>query len=203
MKEEQKRKVGILIFLLLLTIIFILFPSKQLTITPEEQEHYAGDILYDTISLSQKIKVPDNYQGLVFYVGTYMKVLEKGKIEVEIIDSNKKTIYKKNVDMKTVVDSAAVYLDATLEKDKIYTIMLSTKDIKKDMPITLYRIDNKNKEYRVQKNNEVQKNSLDIRYYYNTNSYFNLWYILLLSAIIYLYNCVNANNQKEKIENEK
>lgn len=202
MKEKNKvKKIKIIIFLLVLSIIFLLFPSKQLVIAPAEQEHYAGDTLYDSILISQDIKVPDNYKGLVFFVGTYMKVIEDGEIKVEIINSEEKTIYKKSIDMRTVVDSAAVYLDVSLEKNKLYTIKLKTNGIKKDMPITLYRIDNN--KYKAKQNNETEKNSLDIRYYYNKNSYFNIWYIPLLAAIIYVYNCLENTYSREVVKDEK
>lgn len=197
-KKQEKERVGIIIFLVLLTIIFILFPNKQLTITPEEIEHHAGDILYDSISLSQKIKVPENYEGIVFYVGTYMKVLEKGTINIEIIDSTAKTVYKKNIDIRTIVDSAAVYLNTSLKKGESYTIKIKTDQIKKNMPITLYKIDTKNEEYRVYKNGKIEKDSLDIRYYNYKNSYLNIWYIMLLVPIIYLYNCLHIKGGKIK-----
>ena len=192
---KRKMIIGSILIIVVMTFFFFLFPSKNITLVrSEEKESYASEALFSEVELSQEFSPQENYDGIAFYVGTYMKVFNEGKLKVQIEDSKDKVIYDKDIDMKTVVDSAAIYLKFKAKKDEKYKLTIQLEDIKEELPIVVY-MTKEDKNPLLIKNGEEQEDSLDLDYFSYTKSYFNLWYIFLLGGLFYLYYLLNYSKE--------
>ena len=192
---KRKMIIGSILIIVVMTFFFFLFPSKNITLVrSEEKESYASEALFSEVELSQEFSPQENYDGIAFYVGTYMKVFNEGKLKVQIEDSKDKVIYDKDIDMKTVVDSAAIYLKFKAKKDEKYKLTIQLEDIKEELPIVVY-MTKEDKNPLLVKNGEEQEDSLDLDYFSYTKSYFNLWYIFLLGGLFYLYYLLNYSKE--------
>ena len=183
-----KTKNNIFIILMIFVILFFsIFPVKKLYYI----NHYNVDTSFEEFIendsvIEDEFEAPANSEGIAILIGTYMKTLEKGILNMRIIDEQKnEEIYNNIMPFSRIKDCNFLNLKCKIEKNHKYRIIINIDNVDSNNNIvfSIAKTGNENDTYKI---NDIAKNhNLNISYIKESNSYENIWMIVFDFILIY------------------
>ena len=195
MKRKQLITRIVIVILVLLIITSIIFPSSKAVTNNFSGLDIIGELKNGDV-LEEEFTSKSNYNKIGIPFANYGMVIDKGKVNVIIENSNKKE-KKYTIKLSSVVDNQYYYLPYKLKKNQKYKI--TVKVVKPEYPITIY-MTNKDKKSITKFNGDIRDDNIRLGFMYNEKDYFNIWnYVFILSLVI-LYSVLikNSGEKNEK-----
>jgi len=186
LKYKSKKNIIFKIVILVL-FVFSILPVKNISYT----NHYNSNTLFEDIIENESF-IEDEFQastdsdGIAIMIGTYMKTLERGQLDIKILDiQTNEELFNKTMSFSKINDTNYLNLKCKIEKDHKYKIKISINDININNRI-VFSIAKTGNENTYKINDIIKKDNLNISYINNNSSYVNIWMLILVLILIYL-----------------
>lgn len=176
----------ILLFIALIIVVFSILPQKEKAYIKHYEDNNAFENPIETeTTIEDKFCAKTNSDGIAIVIGTYMKVLEKGKLFVTILDNQtNENVFSDEIPFSNISDGGCLDFKCKILKEHTYTVKINVYDIDCNNMIVFSKAKSeKNETYIV--NNEVQSGNLNISYISSNKYYGNIWMLVLAIAVIY------------------
>ena len=183
----------LIIILVIMSIGILIAPSK----TYKAHTYEVLDLEYlDKFSnndyFEQSFISDDNYNYFGIPIATYNTLIEKGRLNVSIINENGKE-KKYTIDVTSVLDTQEYYLKYNLKKNRKYTIRVTSEDLSSPVSFTITNANIKNTELVV--NGEQIDKTIVLSFMKSKKNYFNIWYYLLIISVLSSYAIMIKENK--------
>lgn len=183
----MKNKDKIAIIITIISIIYSILPVIDCVhIFDNKNESYFADAITKDTTIEQRFIPKSNANGVGIIIGTYMKTLVNGVLDVSIYEENsKKMIYNKKISFSNITDSDVLDFKCKIRKNKKYVLKIQIKDINENNMIAF-------KVHKTQKNNLIinnkeQKYSMNLGFIKYNKSFSNIWVLAVIAIIDIMY----------------
>lgn len=179
--------IPVLILIILILLSFFIRP-KTFSVKTIEVENLEGIILDNETTITQTLKSNDNYSSIGFLASSNSNYINKGKINVTIIQDGKvKKKYK--IQASKICDDnyyyKYYYVKYNFKKNKNYTINITANNLSDNVLIgkTSYKSD----DLSLMKDNILQEGNIALSFMYKTDNKFYTWYYLMIASLLITY----------------